>query len=266
MMGAMARIAALSMLARGVVLLVALCGCDEASDGPTVIVFAAASCTDLVTAAADRFEHETGIAVTCSFASSSTLARQVEAGAPADVYLSAHPQWIDRLEKADLVEPGTRLDLLANLLVLIVPTDDEPRIEWTAETMPPPNLARFAIADPAHVPAGIYAKQALQSLGWWDALEGRIITAPDVRATLRLVERGEADAGIVYRSDAARSDHVTARMSVPAEAHDRIRYPLVLLRGAPDEARRFHGHLAQLDAALIASFGFESAVSEAVAP
>jgi molybdate transport system substrate-binding protein len=265
MMVDMRRIVVLMSLA----LLMLAGGCDHAREEPVVVVFAAASCTDLVTAAAERFEDETGARVMCSFASSSTLARQIEAGAPADVFLSAHPQWVDRLGDEDLVQPGTRIDLLMNRLVLVGTKDESASNETDGHLTRPPAVDRFAIGDPAHVPAGIYAKQALESLGWWEEIEDRIITAPDVRAALRLVERGEAGAGIIYASDAVRSDRVRIRMTIPAEAHETIRYPLVLLRGASGEARDFYERLSQVDAAFAESFGFaraSSVVGEAVGP
>lgn len=183
-----------------------------------------------------------------SFASSSLLARQIEQGAPADLFASADDQWMDYLFKAGLVVDDTRKALLSNSLVLVVPKDAAhpvaigPAMDLTSLLGA---TGRMAIADPAHVPAGIYARQALTKLGLWPAVEGRLARAEDVRGALLLVERGEAPAGIVYATDAAASPGVTVAGTLPEETHDRITYPFAITRaGDGPEARALLAFLA----------------------
>ncbi len=208
-------------------------------------MFAAASTIDAVTALAEAFERQKGVEVVCNFAASSVLARQIEAGAPCDVFLSADADWMDHLEKLGLIETGSRRDVASNELVLIAPAGR--RFEAKME----PGFAienafagRLAVGDPDHVPAGRYTKQALKSLGWWGRLEGRLVPAMDVRAALRLVELGEADAGIVYASDASASRRVEVIGKFPKDSHDPIRYPAALCRGASAEGRAWLAFLS----------------------
>ena len=205
-------------------MLVALSGCGRSQDGdpPTeVVVFAAASTEDVLREAGRRFEVATGTRVRFNFAASSTLAQQIRAGARADVFLSASVEWMDEAERSGDIISGSRIDLLGNSLVLIAPVgsafeiDISPEFDFPARL---PEVRRIAMGDPAHVPAGRYAKSALKSLGWWDALERLIIPAVDVRAALRLVEIGEVDAGVVYASDAAQSNR--AVIIAPARGRD----------------------------------------------
>ena len=236
------------------------CARDEAPpEKPAITVFAAASTADLVTAFAQRYEAQTGVRVRCSFAASSTLARQIAHGAQADVYLSANPLWMDYLQANGLIEPDTRRDLLTNRIVLITPKDAPLSIEISPGGEHAIAIGeRVAIGDPEHTPAGIYARQALEHLGWWDEVDDRLIPAVDVRAALRLVELGEADAGIVYATDAASSTAVTIIAAFPPESHDPIRYPVALCREASPAARAFLDDLAAPQAAeLITSFGFD---------
>ena len=169
-----------------------------------VFVFAAASTTDALERLADLYEAGQDQRVRPVLAASSVLARQIVQGAPADLYLSAAPQWMGYLADADKIEPGSRIDLLGNTLVLIAPADTV----WQARVKPGLALSGIlgdkplAIADPGHVPAGIYAKSALQALDIWPSLQGRMAFAPNVRAALALVHRGEAGAGVVYATDA----------------------------------------------------------------
>ncbi len=202
---------------------------------PVVTVFAAASTIEVLGEAARRYEALRGARVVCSFDSSSSLARQIRAGAPADVFVSADEAWMDDLEAAGLIDPATRFDLLTNELVLVAPADRPFEVRISREfdlAAAHPGVARIAVADPAHVPAGRYAKQALEWLGWWPALERRLVPALDVRAALRLVERGEADAGIVYSTDAAASDRVVTLAAFPPESHAPIVYPAALVARA----------------------------------
>ncbi len=232
----------------------------------TVTVFAAASLTDVVGTIATAFTEDTGIAVTTSFAASSTLARQIEAGAPADIYVSADTVWMDRLAARDLIDPETRRVAAGNRLVVIVPADSaEPPPEPTAPSATAGDLShvlgergRLAIADPAHVPAGRYAEAALTAMGLWADLADRLAPAPDVRAAVVLVARGEAPAGIVYATDAQAVDAVVVRWPVPEPAQPPIRYPAAIVAGRDGPAvRAFLDHLTGAEgSAVFARFGF----------
>lgn len=226
-------------------MLVAVSGCGRSQDGDPateVVVFAAASTTDVMREAGRKFEDATGTKVLFNFAASSTLAQQIRSGARADVFLSASAEWMDEAERNSDIISGSRIDLLGNSLVLIAPVgnafeiDMAPAFDFPARL---PEVRRIAMGDPAHVPAGRYAKAALESLGWWDAMERLIIPAVDVRAALRLVEIGEVDAGVVYASDAAQSNRVVIIAAFPPETHEPIVYPAALCRGAGPDAEAF---------------------------
>ncbi len=211
----------------------------EPSASRGLTVFAAASTTDVMTEAGKRYQASTGIRVVFSFDSSSSLARQIKAGAPADLFISADELWMDDVVSAGVVRSDTREDLLGNELVLIAPIGKgfeagmSRGFDFAASL---PQIRRIAVGDPSHVPVGRYAKQALESLNWWSALQPHLVPALDVRATLRLVETGEADAGIVYATDARRSDRVLVVGKFPPETHDPIRYPVAICTGASAEA------------------------------
>jgi molybdate transport system substrate-binding protein len=206
-------------------------------------IFAAASLTDAMKQVSDLWVKAGHEAPRQSFASSSTLARQIENGAPANVFASADEQWMDYLAKKNLIAPGTRKDLLGNDLVLVVPAthpihvDIRPGFDLAALLGPD---GRLSTGDPAHVPAGIYAEQALRKLGIWDKVGSRLAPAGDVRSALLLVERGEAPAGIVYSTDAAASKAVSIAGVFPDTSHDPITYPFAVTKGGdmPD-ARAF---------------------------
>jgi molybdate transport system substrate-binding protein len=161
-----------------------------------------------------------------NFAASSALARQVEAGAPADVFVSANPDWVDWLADRGALHEGTRRDGPGNELVVIAPQGRG--FAWSAAAggvaLPAAFDGRLAIADPAHVPAGIYAKQALTRGGAWEGIAARVVAAGDARAALALVERGECAAGVVYRSDALASTRVEIVAELPDAWHDPVCY------------------------------------------
>jgi len=210
---------------------------DEPGGSRSVTVFTAASATDVIEEAALRFEAQFGTHVSINADASSSLARQILAGAPADVFLSANQVWMDELVRAGAVNADSRTSLLANQLVIIVPHGRDFDVEMTPMLdgmRMPPGVTRIAVADPDHVPAGQYARQALQSLGWWEAWSPLLIPTKDVRAALRLVELGEADAGIVYETDARRSQHVDVMAIFPRASHDAIEYPIALCTDSPD--------------------------------
>jgi molybdate transport system substrate-binding protein len=204
-----------------------------------VVLFAAASTTEPLSEIVHHYEAEGRGDVAVSFGSSSTLAKQIENGAPADIFLSADEAWMDYLAKRDLVSRETRTNYLRNSLVLIAPQDSE-----LAVTIAPgfPLAAslhngRLAMGDPDHVPAGIYGKAALEKLGVWKSVEPQVVRANDVRAALAYVERGEAAAGIVYATDAA---HARVRVvgTFPESSHPPIVYPLAKVAGHDDPAVR----------------------------
>jgi molybdate transport system substrate-binding protein len=183
-----------------------------------------------------------------SFASSSTLARQIEQGAPANIFASADEKWMDYLAAKKLIVPDTRKDLLGNELVLVVPADKPQHVAighgFNLARMLGPD-GRVATGDPAHVPVGIYAEQALKKLGIWDTVSQRLARADDVRSALLLVERGEAPAGIVYATDAAVSHAVMVAGTFPADSHDPISYPFAVVKtGDTPEARALMRYLS----------------------
>jgi molybdate transport system substrate-binding protein len=176
-----------------------------------ILVFAAASLTESLQELGRQFETSTGTRVSYSFASSSDLARQIEAGAPADVFFSADTAKMDALETAGLVRAADRREFLSNVLVVIVPSDSKAAIASGRDLV---TLPRLALADPAAVPAGIYAKQWLTREGVWDAVEKKVIPTLDVRAALAAVGGGDVPAGIVYRTDAAMSQEVRIALTI----------------------------------------------------
>jgi len=205
-----------------------------------IIVFAAASMTNALAEIERTFEASTGHDVVISLAGSSALARQIQQGAPADIFISANPGWMDTLEKDGLVEPGTRFDLLNNSLVLIAHGAGAEPVAMGSDM----NLAgllgegRLAMALVDSVPAGIYGKASLESLGLWDDVEAKVAQADNVRAALALVATGEAPYGIVYATDAVAEKNVTVVGTFPADSHPPIVYPAADLanRDFPAEA------------------------------
>ncbi len=200
---------------------------------PPLTVFAAASLTEALQAIGALWAASGQPAPRFSFASSSTLARQIEAGAPANVFASADEQWADYLQQRDLIVPATRRSLLTNRLVLVVPKDRARTVQigpgLNIEGLLGPN-GRLAAGDPAHVPAGIYAEAALKSLGLWERVQPRLARAESVRSALLLVSRGEAPAGIVYATDAAADSGVAVAGTFPASSHPPVTYPFAVVR------------------------------------
>ena len=194
-----------------------------------VTVFAAAS---LTAAAGEIFEGAGSTEVSLSFAASSVLARQIDAGAPADLFLSANSAWMDFLEQRGRIDTATRVDLLANRLAVVAPEGSGLDVEISGNFDFPGSFAgRLALGDPDHVPAGMYARQALVRLGWWPRLEPRLAPAPDVRGALVFVERGACSAGIVYATDAAASDRIEVAAEIPDSLHEPILYPAAVVAG-----------------------------------
>ncbi|MEM1344732.1 MAG: molybdate ABC transporter substrate-binding protein [Pseudomonadota bacterium] len=228
-------------------------------------VFAAASLAEAIGALVEAYERETGTRVRVSLAASSTLARQIEAGAPADIYAAAHPVWMDRLERAGLIAAPTRTEALANALVLVGPADHA--LAAGEGASPAAALAailaeegaRIAVGDPEHVPVGLYAKAALETLGLWDTVAPRLARTDNARAALALVARGEAYA-IVYASDTRLAPlQVLARF--PKASHPPIRYPFAVVTGRHESpaVRALFARLTGPEAAAVyARYGFEA--------
>lgn len=216
-----------------------------------LMVFVAASTADAMQEVSDRFAAQSDVRVRLSPASSSMLARQIANGAPAHAYLSANPAWMDYLEQRGLIVAETRVDLLGNNLVLVAPSDStlslviEPGFSLAALL----GDGRLAIGDPDHVPAGIYAKAALETLGVWHEVAARLVRAIDVRSALVFVARGEAAAGVVYSTDAAISPRVRIAGVFPAATHPPIVYPFGLVSdGIRPAAERFAAYLSSPEA------------------
>jgi molybdate transport system substrate-binding protein len=205
-----------------------------------ITVFAAASLTDAMRAQAEAWRARGNPAPRLSFAASSALARQIEQGAPADLFLSAEEPWMDYLEQRGLLVPGTRSSPLGNSLVLVAPSGGARPVELSRSTDLAALLGptgRIATGDPAHVPVGRYAQAALEWMGQWRALAPRLARADNVRSALLLVERGEAPLGIVYGTDAAASRAVRVVGTFPAESHPPVSYPFALTRRAAGNGR-----------------------------
>jgi molybdate transport system substrate-binding protein len=214
----------------------ALCLAHAASGAQVLAVFAAASLKESLDEVARAFERDTGRHVRVSYGASSALARQIEAGAPADLFVSADTDWADYLEARGLARPADRVNLLANDLVLVAPAKSTTRLAIAPGFALDTALAggRLAIADPRAVPAGKYARAALESLGVWKQVEARTAPAENVRSALAFVARGDAPLGIVYRTDALAEKAVRIVDTFPASSHAPIVYPFVALgRGGP---------------------------------
>lgn len=207
-----------------------------------ITVYAAASTTNAVRDIIALYEKaQPGMEVKTSFAASSALAKQIEQGAPAQVYISADNDWMDYLEKKDLLEPGTRRPLLANALVLIAPRSSRLKVEMDTgfDLAGALGEGRLCMANPDAVPAGKYGKKALISMGWWSKVVKSVVPAEDVRAALAFVEREECAAGIVYSTDARISDKVRVVATFPKGTYPDIEYPVGLIKPAGDAAAGF---------------------------
>jgi molybdate transport system substrate-binding protein len=226
----------------------------------TVTVFAAASMKNAVDDINAAFAKATGIKAVASLAASSALAKQIEQGAPADVFASADLDWMDYLDKKNLVRKGTRVNLLGNKLVLIAPKDSKLGEVTIGPGFDIAGLAgdgRIAVADVRAVPAGKYAKAALEKLGGWTAAEGKLAMAENVRAALALVGRGEAPLGIVYETDAKIEKNVKIVGHFPEDSHPPITYPVAATANAKPEAARYLAFMrSALAKTIFETYGF----------
>lgn len=209
-----------------------------------VEVFAASSLTDALKEIAATYEKETGDKVIFNFAASSVLDTQIKAGAPSDLFFSADEAKMDDLAKQKLVVAESRKDILSNTLVIVVPADSTATLASAAD-LADPKFAKLALGQPQSVPAGVYAKAYLTKIGIWDQVSARVIPMENVRATLAAVETGNADAGIVYKTDALISKKVKVAYEVPAAAGPTITYPAALVQGSKNTvaAKKFLDYL-----------------------
>jgi molybdate transport system substrate-binding protein len=213
---------------------------------PQILVFAAASLTNALDELSKDWERASGTRVRLSYAASSVLARQVEAGGKADLFVSADQEWMDYLQQRALIDERSRRDLVGNRLVLIAPADS--KVELTIAPGFPLTAAlgrgRLSTGDPDTVPVGRYARAALVSLGLWDAIQDRLVRADNVRSAMMFVARGEAPLGIVYATDALADPKVRVVDTFPANTHAPIVYPAAAIRGSRQEAIAYLDYLA----------------------
>lgn len=216
----------LGRFAASMLVLGAACAAPDGSTRPVapVRIFAAASLTDALSAALSDFEAERpDVAVAPQYGGSNDLARQIVAGAPADLFFSANREQLDRVEREGRLAPGARTDVLSNQLVVVVRRGGDASLSSLDEL---PELGRVAIADPQAVPAGVYARRHLEAKGLWARMSDRLIPTLDVRGALAAVASGHAEAGIVYGTDAPIEPRVEVRLRVPVEEGPEIRYAL----------------------------------------
>lgn len=229
---------------------------DASLDAATVNVFAAASLTESLKGIAGAYEKQSGDKIVFNFGASSFLERQIEEGAPADVFFSADEAKMDALEKKNLLLAGTRRKILGNSLVVVAITDSTFAMTDAKDLL---SVKRLALAEPKTVPAGIYAKEYLVKKNLWEQIEPKVVPTDNVRAALAAVESGNVEAGIVYKTDAAISKKVKVVFEVAAQDSPDISYPVAVIKESkePAAAKRFVEHLASDSARkTFESFGF----------
>src|SRR5262245_7687078 len=229
-----------------------------AVEAATIHVFAAASLTDTLKQIATAYEKETGDKLVFNFGASSFLARQIEEGAPADIFFSADEAKMDGLEKKGLIVKETRKSRLSNSLVVVVAADSALRIK-SARDLADAKVKRIALADPRTVPAGVYSKAYLEKLNLWPAIKSKVVPADNVRAALAAVESGNVEAAMVYKTDAAISKRVKVACEVPSSDTPGISYSMAAVKDSKqlDTARRFLKHLGSDEAGRVfEKFGF----------
>jgi molybdate transport system substrate-binding protein len=224
-----------------------------------ILVSAAASLSDALKEIGADFQAQTGVRVEFNFDASSTLARQIEEGAPADIFFSADEAQMNRLAKKGLIDPATRKNLLGNSLVVVVPADSNLQIKSASDLTNATAKQRIALADPEAVPAGVYAKAWLEKLGLWTTVEPNVLPTENVRAALAAVASGNVYAGVVYKTDAAISKKVKIAYEVPRADGPDIRYPVALVKDSkqPEAAKKFLDYLSSKEAGQVfRRFGF----------
>lgn len=245
----------LRMLVAAACLALVACGGEE-----DLLVFAATSLRDPLIQISERYENESGMNISLSFGASQSLAQQIASGAPADMFISAGAAPVDFLDERSFVSNEESRRLLGNELVVVM-LDESGEID-SLESLTSGAIKRLALADPALAPAGAYAKEALMSVGIWDSLQSKLLFGKDVRAAMTYVEVGNADAGIVYRTDALSSDSLHVVYTVRPTLHSPIVYPAVAVNGS-DNREEASGYLNFLSSdqsiAVFRRFGFSEA-------
>jgi len=251
------RSALMTSLLAGVVLVAGSAGAagtaSAAEEPQSVLVFGAASLTNVLDDLSNAYTAKTHVSVKSSLAASSALAKQIEAGAPADVFFSADLEWMDYLQQRNLLRSGSRHEVVGNQLVLIAPVDSNTNLKITKgiDLARALGEGRLATGDPDSVPVGKYAKAALEKLGVWDQVSGRLVRAENVRAALAFVARGEAPLGIVYLTDALAERRVRIVDTFPEDSHPAITYPIALTTHAGPAAEKFEDFVRGEEAAQI---------------
>jgi len=215
-----------------------------AIEAAQVTVFAAASLTDSLQQIAHEYQKSSSDQIVFNFAASGVLARQIEAGAPADIFFSADETQMDKIAAKDLIDAASRRDLLANSLVIVTSPDNT--VIQSATDLTNAAVQRIALGDAKMVPAGAYAKMHLEKIGMWSAVESKVAPCENVRAVLAVVESGNADAGIVYKTDAAISKKVKVACEISAADGPKITYPIALIKASPqaEAAGKFLSYLS----------------------
>ncbi len=228
---------------------------EPAASPVEMTISAAASLTDVMEEIKGLYEEKSGNTLMMNYASSGALQQQIEEGAPADVFISAAQRQMDMLQEKELIDEESRVDLLENGVVLIVPADGENEAISDFDSLLTDSVNRLAIGEPESVPAGRYAKEVLVSLELWDALEAKekLILGKDVRQVLTYVETGNVDAGIVYMTDALSSDQVKVVTSAPVGSHTPVTYPAAIIKGCAEReaAEDFMSFLQSEEAAVV---------------
>jgi molybdate transport system substrate-binding protein len=223
-----------------------------------VTVFAAASLTDALKAVATNYENQSGDKIVFDFAASSTLARQIAEGAPADIFFSADEAQMNLLARKGVIDPATRKSPLGNSLVVVVPSDSALKI-ISPNDLTNADVKQIALADPKAVPAGVYAKKWLEKLDLWTAVEPKVVPTENVRGALAAVVSGNVELGVVYKTDAMISKHVRIAYEVPRADGPNISYPMALIKGSPqpEAAKKFLDYLASKQAGRVfVRYGF----------
>lgn len=220
-----------------IVIFLTACNTDREKKKNELVVFCAASLTDVISEIANDFEKTSETDVKLNLASSGTLARQIEHGATPSIYISANKKWMDYLNNKKLIMAETKKEIAGNSMVLVAPAKSNLSTVKFSPGIPLPDLfeGRLSIGDPNHVPAGNYAAQLLTNLGWMEELEPRFLPAKDVRSALMVVELGEVEAGIVYKTDVLKSKKVKIITEFPDSLYEPVNYYMSIVQGQKTE-------------------------------
>jgi len=230
-------------------LLLVSCSTSKKDNQESITLFAAISLGDVLKELNVAFEENHSVSIRLNLASSGTLARQIESGAKCQVYLSANQQWMDYVEGEKLIVQDSRRNVVTNSLVFIIPKDSDVAYNFNFDSKSIPEFkGRLAIGDPSHVPAGKYAQQALRNIGWYTTLNKRLAPSLDARAALMLVEMKECGLGIVYHTDAIRSQKVKVCAEIPGEYYDTIKYAAALTSENNETAQVFLDYICSEEA------------------